>query len=192
VLAKKLWGAGEWLLLFAIINSALAVGISCTNAASRVLYTMALAGALPAALKTIHPVHKTPSVAVHVLQCIQIAGFLLVGLLFGADRIFSCLGTLTTLAVIVLYVMANFALTLFIRREHPSDFNLWRHGIVPALGTLFLIPVTVVTVWPVPEYPLNLMPYVFVVLMIAGLAVMIALAVWRPEALPRHGTTGGG
>jgi amino acid transporter len=119
--------------------------------------------------------------AVHVLQLLQIACFLLVGLIFGAEQIFACLGTVTSLAVILLYMLANLALTMFIRREHSTDFNLWRHGIVPAVGTLFLIPVTVVTVWPIPAYPNYLMPYLFVVLMITGLAVMIVLGWRRPE-----------
>jgi amino acid transporter len=186
-LATKLWGrTGRWLILFAIINSALAVGISCTNAASRVLYTMAHSGTLPAVLMKIHPVHRTPCAAVHALQLLQIACFLLVGIVFGPDMIFTCLGTVVSLAVILLYLLSNFALTLFIRREHLADFDPWRHGIVPAVGTLFLIPVTVVTVYPVPSYPQNLMPYLFVVLMIAGFAVMKVLGARRPEVLTKH------
>lgn len=182
-LAQKLWGVGWWLVFFAIINSTLAVGIACTNAASRVMYTMAQAGTLPSALKTIHPVHKTPAVAIHVEQIFQIVSFLLVGIFFGASQIFGFLGTITTLAVIVLYIMANVALTIFVRREHPADFNIWRHAIVPVVGTLLLLPVMFVTVWPVPPYPLNLTPYIFVVLMIIGFVVMKVLEARRPESL---------
>jgi amino acid transporter len=68
----------------------------------------------------------------------------------GAGEVFGFLGTITTLAIIVLYVLANFALTTFIRREHPTNFDVWRHSIVPLIGTLLLIPVLVVTVWPIP------------------------------------------
>ena len=182
-LAQKLWGAGWWLVFFAIINSTLAVGIACTNAATRVMYTMGLAGTLPSALKKIHPVHKTPYIAVHVEQIFQIVSFLLVGIFFGADQIFGFLGTIATLAVIVLYVMANIALTAFVRREHPADFNILRHAVVPLVGTLLLIPVLFVTVWPVPAYPLNLTPYIFIVIMIAGFVVMQFIVARRPAAL---------
>ncbi|HLX56343.1 MAG TPA: APC family permease [Ktedonobacteraceae bacterium] len=182
-LAQKLWGVGWWLIFFAIINSTLAVGIACTNAATRVMYTMAQAGTLPAALGRIHPAHKTPFVAVHVEQIFQIVSFLLVGIFFGASVIFGFLGTIATLAVIVLYILANIALTAFIRREHPADYNIWRHAIVPIVGTLLLLPVMFVTVYPVPAYPLNLTPYIFVVMMIAGFVVMMVLIVRRPEAL---------
>src|SRR5260370_33615508 len=57
---KGLWH-GFWILIYlAILNSILAVGVACTNAASRVIYTMAKAGTLPAVLATIHPKHRTP------------------------------------------------------------------------------------------------------------------------------------
>jgi amino acid transporter len=184
-LAQKLWGVGWWLIFFAIINSTLAVGIACTNAATRVMYTMALADTLPSALAKIHPVHKTPYVAVHVEQIFQIVCFLLVGIFFGAGLIFGFLGTIATLAVIVLYILANFALTAFVRREHPTDFSIWRHAVVPVVGTLLLLPVMFVTVWPIPSYPFNLTPYVFVALMVIGLVVMLILEARRPAALAK-------
>ena len=187
-LAQKLWGAGWWLVFFAIINSTFAVGIACTNAATRVMYTMGLAGTLPSALKKIHPVHKTPYIAVHVEQLFQIVSFLLVGIFFGADQIFGFLGTIATLAVIVLYIMANSALTAFVRREHPADFNILRHVVVPLVGTLLLIPVLFVTVWPIPAYPVNLTPYIFIAMMIVGFIVMQVIAARRPAALAKEST----
>jgi amino acid transporter len=185
-LAQKFWGIGWVLVLFAIINSTLAVGIACTNAATRVMYTMSQAGTLPSALGKIHPVHKTPYIAVHVEQIFQIVSFGLVGIIFGASQIFGFLGTITTLAVIVLYIMANIALTAFVRREHPEDFNILRHVIVPLVGTVLLIPVLYVTVYPVPAYPINLTPYIFIALMVIGFVVMLIIAARRPEALDQE------
>jgi amino acid transporter len=187
-LVKKVWGAGWWLIIFAIVNSALALGIAGTNAATRVMYTMALAGTLPAAMKKIHPRHHTPYVAVHVMQSLQIASFLAVGVYFGADTIYEFLGTITTLAVILLYVLANIALTVYVRRRHAADFSIWQHGLVPVFGTLFLFPVVYINLAPEPPYPDNLplAPYVFVGLMIVGVGALIVLQVLRPEALA-HG-----
>ena len=48
VLGHTLWGAGWWFVVLAIINSAVGIGLACTNAASRVMYTMGRAGTLPA------------------------------------------------------------------------------------------------------------------------------------------------
>jgi hypothetical protein len=40
-----------------------------------------------------------------------------------------------------------------------------------------------VTVWPIPAYPINLTPYIFVALMVIGFIVMLVLMARRPEAL---------
>jgi amino acid transporter len=187
-LAQKFWGIGWVLVLFAIINSTLAVGIACTNAATRVMYTMGQAGTLPPALGKIHPVHKTPYNAVHVEQIFQIVSFMIIGIFFGASQIFGFLGTITTLAVIVLYIMANIALTTFVRREHPADFNITRHVIVPLIGTLLLLPVLYITVYPVPAYPINLTPYIFIGIMIIGFIVMLIIQARKPAALNQEST----
>ena len=183
VLAGRLWGPGWWLVFFALLNGALAVAISCTNAATRVMYTMALAGTLPAALQKIHPIHRTPYWAVHIHQILQIASFLVIGALFGAGEIFDFLGTIAALAAIALYIPANIALIVFVRRQHPADFNTWRHGMVPILGTLFLVPVIVVSVVPLPDYPGSLTPFLFVAMMLIGFVVLKIIEIRRPEAL---------
>ncbi|HTZ28017.1 MAG TPA: APC family permease, partial [Streptosporangiaceae bacterium] len=40
LLGHSLWGAGWWFIFIAIVNSAIGCGLACTNAASRVAYTM--------------------------------------------------------------------------------------------------------------------------------------------------------
>ena len=54
-LGHALWGAGWWFVVIAIVNSAIGVGLACTNAASRVLYTMGQAGTVPARFGRLNP-----------------------------------------------------------------------------------------------------------------------------------------
>ena len=82
--------------------------------------------------------------------------------------------------MIVLYIMANLALTAYIRREHREDFNVWRHGVIPWVGTLALLPVLWVTVWPVPAWPVNITPYLFVAALVVGFGYML----WRERRHP--------
>ena len=187
-LGHSLWGVGWWFVFIAIINSAVACGLACTNAASRVSYTMGQAGTLPARFGKIHPVHRTPTFAIAVQQSIGIVAILLVGLLLAPADIFGFLGTITTLAVIVLYIMANIALTAYIRREHPDDYNFWRHLIIPGIGTLALLPVLWTTIYPVPSWPYNLTPYLFIAALIIGAGYMIWRERNKPGSLQRGAT----
>ena len=68
VLGHAVWGVGWLFIVFAIINSAVGVGLACTNAASRVMYTMSRAGTLPVGFGRIHPVHRTPTFAIAFTQ----------------------------------------------------------------------------------------------------------------------------
>jgi amino acid transporter len=179
-LGNALWGVGWWFVILAIINSAIGAGLACTNAASRVMYTMGQAGTLPARFGRIHPAHQTPTFAIAVLQVLGIVPVLLVGLLLRPMDIFGFLGTIATLAVIILYAMANMALTSYIRRERPQDFSVWRHAVIPWIGTLALLPVLFVTIYPVPGWPYNITPYLFIAALIVGFVYMY----WRESKNP--------
>jgi amino acid transporter len=187
-LGHRLWGAGWWFVVLALFNSSIAVGLAATNAASRVMYTMGRAGTLPARFGQIHPVYRTPTYAIGVQQVFGIIAMLVVGVLMKPEYIFNFLETISALAVIVLYVMANLALTSYMRREHADRFTLWQHVIVPWIATLALVRVLFVTVYPVPEWPYNLVPYVFIALMLTCFPYMRWLELRSPGALQRGAT----
>ncbi len=185
VLGQRLWGAGWWFVVLAIINSAVGVGLACTNSGSRVMYTMGRAGTLPADFGRIHPRHQTPTSAIAFVQISGIASILLVGLLLKPHYIFGFLETIATLAVILLYAMANVALTRYMHEVQRAKFTIWQHVVVPCIATLALLPVLFVTIYPVPAWPYNLTPYLFLVALIAGFAYMQWREARNPGALHR-------
>ncbi|MGB7464857.1 MAG: APC family permease [Candidatus Acidiferrum sp.] len=185
VLGHALWGAGWWFVVLAIINSAVGVGLACTNSASRVMYTMGKAGTLPASFGRIHPGHRTPTFAIAFVQLSGIAAILLVGVLLKPDYIFGFLETIATLAVILLYGMANLALTRYMRREQRAKFTVWQHVVVPWIATLALLPVLVVTVYPQPAWPYNITPFLFLISLLVGFAYMQWRESRNPGALSR-------
>jgi len=184
-LGRALWGPGWWLVAFALINSAIAGGLACTNSASRVMYTMGRAGTLPARFGTVHPVHQTPTFAIAFAQILGFAAILVVGLLLRPADVFAFLGTISALAVIVLYAMANLALTSYMRRMHPERFTVWQHVVVPWTATAALAPVLFITLYPVPEWPFSIAPYLFLALLLIGFAYMQWLESRDPGALLR-------
>jgi len=179
-LGHSLWGARWWFVVLAIVNSAIGTGIASTNVASRVMYTMGRAGTLPSAFGRVHAVHQTPATAIAISQILGMIAILLVGLLLRPEYIFAFLGTVATLAIIVLYVMANLALTPYMHREQRPRFAVWRHVLLPGLATLVLLPVLFVTVYPTPAWPYNLTPYIFAVLLASGFGYMQ----WREWCTP--------
>ena len=108
------------------------------------------------------------------------ASILLVGLLLRPDYIFGFLETIATLAVIVLYIMANLALTRYMRREQRANFTVWQHEVIPWIATLALLPVLFVTVYPEPSWPYNMTPYLFLVSLFVGFGYME----WRERRNP--------
>ena len=187
-LGRSLWGAGWWIVVFALLNSSIAVGLASTNAASRVLYTMGRAGTMPERFGRIHPKYRTPTFAIAVQQVFGIVCMLIVGLLMNPEYIFNFLETIGALAVIVLYAMANLALTSYMRREHRDRFSIWKHVIVPWVGTLALLRVLVVTVWPIPEWPYDLVPYVFIAGFLLAFPYMWWIESHSPGALQKGAT----
>ena len=188
VLAHRLWGPVSWLVFFAVCNSAIAVSLACTNAASRVMYTMAQAGTFPARFGEIHPKYRTPAFAIVMDILLGIVLVMIVGVLWGGSNIFGFWGTFETLGVIVLYFMANLALVAYMRRERRSEYSPWMHMVVPIIGSLVLLPALFTTVWPIPAFPVNLADYAYVAWMLVGAGCLVWLIRRRPEALDRGAT----
>jgi len=111
-----------------------------------------------------------------------------VGLLLRPEYIFGFLETISALAVIVLYSMANLALTSYVRRMHRESFSIWRHVVFPWAGTLTFAPVLFVTVYPVPSWPYNIAPYLYLAAMLVGFGYLRWLEASNPDALRRGAT----
>jgi amino acid transporter len=171
-MAKRVWGLG-WIFVFiAIINSVLAISIAASNAVTRVWYGMGSVGVLPKDLAKIQPKYRTPSNAVHLQIGVSIVLTIAVGLWIGAADIYGFLGDIITVAIVIMYALANISLFFYMRREQAEHFRWWRHALVPLVGTVLLIPVIYVTFVPLPPYPFVLVPYIVVGWMIIGALVM--------------------
>jgi amino acid transporter len=171
-MAKRVWGLG-WIFVFiAIINSVLAISIACSNAVTRVWYGMGSVGVLSKKLAKIQPKYRTPSNAVNLQIGLSIVLTIAVGLWVGSADIYGFLGDIITVAIVIMYGLANIALFFYMRREQAEHFRWWRHALVPLVGTLLLLPVLYATFIPLPPYPFVLVPYIVLGWMIIGVVVM--------------------
>lgn len=183
ILAKRYWGWG-WILIFlALMNSQMGNGIASQTACTRVLYSMGRIGVLPKKLSTIHHKHKIPSVALNVQTTLTLIITLGTGFLFGPFMASQLIAEILTLSIIMVYILGNIALVRFYRREYPGEFSFWLHGVFPIVSSLFLVVALIGSIFPVPSYPLNLTPYIVLVWIIIGFAVLTYLRRKRPETI---------
>jgi amino acid transporter len=188
VLGKQYWGAGWWLILLALLNSAVAVAIGCTNAACRFMYGMARAGALPHRITRVHPTLKTPVGALWVQTGISIVLGLLLPAIIGVAEVYNLTGTWFTFALALVYTAANVGLPIYYRREHPDEFHVGKHIVIPAVGTLGLIAVVWASVDPLPAFPVSLAPFIVLGWLVVG--VIILAVVYRGDRVARLANAG--
>ena len=75
---------------------------------------------------------------------------LILPLIIGVANVYNVTGTWFTFALAFVYIVANVGLYLFYKREHADEFSVWKHVLVPAVGSLALIVVVYYSVNPLP------------------------------------------
>ena len=170
--------AGTAIYLGALI-SGLACLLASINAASRLMFSMARYGYLAAALERVHSRYRTPSVAVGVTVAVALVGSLAT-LPLGALEAFGFAGTLATFGFLVVYFLICLAAPL---DQFRAGTLTPRHLLVSGGGTLLMTFVILGSVWPVPPWPQNLLPLLFLAYLAAGSAWFFRLVRPRPDLL---------
>ena len=180
-MSDAVWGLGFIIVVVALVNSAIAGSNASSNAATRVGYSLGRIRMLPRVLTRIHPVFKTPSVAVHAQAVLAISYALILGFALGSPLDALVLqGTISTVLIVVIYICTGVSCTVFYLREHRSEFNIFLHLVIPLAASLFFIPVLLAAfgvdfaglgIEPL-ESPASYAPYVIVTWMILGVIAL--------------------
>jgi len=169
-LSQRVWGGAWVLLLFALLNSAIAVSIACFNGGTRTWYGMGRSGVLPTALGKVNPNRKTPINAIHLEVAMQVVAFACV-LIWGATDVFLSWANAITLGLVLMYILANIGVVKYYLSEGRAQFNPLLHVIVPLIASA----AGVVVVWKSYFSPFTSSGVVFwgLLVFIAVLAVTI-------------------
>jgi amino acid transporter len=154
------------LLDLAAAISAFSCVLGSLSAASRMLFALGRAGLAPP-LGTVHNRHGTPGVAVLATGAIAIAGVVLWAPLTGAANYYGDLGTIGTLALILVYMAITIAESMNAVRARKM---LW--VTLGVTGTMVLLWPLYNSVYPAPAYPGNLWPYVVTAYLVVGLGLL--------------------
>ncbi len=186
-LANRYWGSGlSWILSITVLNSIFANIVSGSNAAVRVLFSMGREGVLAHALGRTNT-KGTPVIAVTFYMAFSLVLSLIGGSLWGPYGAYAFYGTILGLGILLVYISINLALIAFFRRDYPSEFNVFRHGVLPVIASVMMLLPIYGLVWPVPAYPNNLVPYIVVAWVVLGAVYLYFIARRRPEVLDAMG-----
>lgn len=141
------------------------------SAAGRVLFALGRVGLAPS-LAEVHGLHGTPARAISWAALAIGASFLIWAPFTGAGNYYSYASTTGTLALIAVYIAVGGA----------EMIEAWRDGrrlwsTICVIGPVVLLWSLYRTIYPAPEFPNNLWPYVALLWIVAAFAVMW----WRPK-----------
>jgi len=148
-------GFGTVLILVAALsNFSCALGSYC--AGSRMLFALSRDGLMPKIMMKLHPKHDTPYFA--LILIIVISNVVQIGL-FKHDgiEVFGYLATIGSLAILVSYIFTSVGAMVYFTKN-----KVWgkAHLIVPIVSILALLYVLYSNIYPIPEFPNNLFPYI--------------------------------
>ncbi|MEA2384391.1 MAG: hypothetical protein QOH72_4362 [Solirubrobacteraceae bacterium] len=173
-LATRVWGDAWVILLFALLNSAIAVSIACFNGGTRTWYGMGRTGVLPKALAEVSPTRKTPDNAIALEAGVCALAFLLM-IVFSVEDVFFTWALTITLGLILMYILANAGVIRYYLTVERAQFNPLLHIVLPVVASVAVGYVGYKSVVPLPPAPAKYAPLI----LLGWLAVGAALLVWQ-------------
>jgi amino acid transporter len=189
-LTERYWGQGFlWVISLTVLNSIFANLLTGCNAAVRVIFAMGREGFFPRALGRVSS--GKPLVALSAYMIFSLVLAIGGGALIEPFGIYGFCGTILGLGLVIIYILINLALMRFYRREHPEEFSIVRHAILPFIASVLLLLPIYGLVYPVPPFPNNLVPYIVVVWIALGYVYLAVISRRRPEILDAMGRVWG-
>ena len=188
VIAHRVWGPLWWLALLAMISSAWGVSLAGQNVATRMWYRMGRCGVLPAAFGHVHPVRRTPTVAVTAQLVLSVVFGLVLPWWIGPTKFFVfSAGFVLVLAVILIYVAANIGVVKYYWTSARKEFNWLLHFLFPLGTSVILIYSLYASFVPLPASPNNWSPAVVGIWLLLGILVLLWMRLsgnesWLPKA----------
>jgi amino acid transporter len=173
----------------AALTGAIASAIGIHNSTVRLLYSLGRDGLLPRAMAKVHPTRRSPYVAASVQ-----AGFsVILGLIFGylifgdPATTYGYFGGLGTLAVLFVYIFINVSVFLYFYRKERENFSFVRHALIPLVATAAVCLPIRGLLYPVPDPPYNLWPYLLAAWVLIGLVILFVISRRRPDLVEAMG-----
>jgi amino acid transporter len=175
------------ILTFGIAASFFAVVVAPMNVIGRILYVMGKEGVVAAAIGRTHPTQQTPHRALLSVAPLVIAVPVVLYLL-GVDPmdVVTWVDTYGTFGYMVAYAAAAIATVVYLRSVNARVPLVWPSAVVAVLSMAYVF---YASVYPIPPFPLNVIPWLFVATLGAALAWYWHLHRHSPQVISRIGTS---
>jgi amino acid transporter len=144
--------------------SSFACGLACINAGSRLLYSMGRYQFLHGSMGLVHKSHHTPHVAI-LFSCGLVTVAVLALLPGGFLNAFGWTGTLASFGFVIVYLAMCVAAPVEMKKT--GDMKMI-NVLIGVAGVALMLFVIYGSVYPVPSYPFNILPYLFLGYMLVG------------------------
>jgi amino acid transporter len=163
--------------------------LAVLNTTVRVVYAMSRERIIHGSLSRVHTRFRSPFMAIYgVVGFAVIVGIILSAWLgSGLTDVYGWTGAIGTIAVILVYGLANICLIKFYWGQ--PEFSVVRHLVAPVIGTLVLIYPLYETAKPGQPYPYNSVAYIVLAWIIVGYGLYAYLKRRSPEKLAALGAT---
>jgi amino acid transporter len=167
------------IVYFAACISAFACGLACINAAARLMFSMGKYQFLHGSMGLVHKQHQTPHMAVLLSGALVLVATLAV-IPLGFLNAFGYTGTLASFGFVLVYLAMCIVAPLDLKKT--GDMKA-QHVIMAIAGVALMAFVIYGSVYPVPAYPFNILPYLFLAYMVIGAVWFAILKAKSPQIL---------
>ncbi|HUA33081.1 MAG TPA: APC family permease, partial [Candidatus Binataceae bacterium] len=155
------------------------LALSCLNSGARIMYPMGKLGVFHSKVGTVHDTNETPHVAVTVMAGLIFLVPVLLTTVFGLAILdaFNDAGTFGAFGFLGAYFLISIAAPMYLKQR--GQLGGKEIGLSAAAVILLMVP-AVGSVYPVPSWPVNIFPYIFLGYLAIGLVWFMILRT-RPE-----------
>ncbi|GLB46649.1 amino acid transporter [Philodulcilactobacillus myokoensis] len=150
----------------ATMISAVASFLGIMNACSYMFYALAKQHYLPKKLSYFPNQYNSPHRAVNLTAIIYLILYLLIGIPFGSQAIYSNLMDIAGIGFMLVYILVCVGVIAYFKKQHR--FNIFKHGLVPILSIVILLFPLFSSLAASSNFPMNLYPIFIIVWVIVG------------------------
>jgi amino acid transporter len=139
--------------------------LSCLNAGSRIIFPMAHHTVFPRAMGRVHPENRTPHVAITSFILLILAVPCVLEIFTNPLTTFGDGGTLAAFGFLTAYYLISIAAPVYLKKRGQLKPH---HVVISVVACVALAVPTIGSFYPVPPFPVDIFPYIFLAWMAIG------------------------